>query len=114
MRISRCACAIAGADARHPARTRTAAPILVIASSKRKAAGASRQYSALRTNPDKSHAAPVLPAYLEERVSDLPARADAHRVHQHREHVFVADHGLLEPLQHLSAFGGIPALKVAQ
>ena len=52
---------------------------------------------------DALHAAPVLPADLEQRVGDLAERADAHRVHQHLEHVAVVDHRLLQALQHRPA-----------
>ena len=42
------------------------------------------------------HAAPVLAADLEQRVGDLPERADAHRVYQHRKHVLTRHRGLLQ------------------
>jgi len=37
------------------------------------------------SRPGLLHAPPVLPAHLEQRVRDLPERADAHRIHQHRK-----------------------------
>src|SRR5687768_12402233 len=46
------------------------------------------------------HVASILPAHLEQRMGDLPERADAHRVHQDLEHVGVGDHRLAQALQH--------------
>ena len=46
------------------------------------------------------HAAPVLPAHLEQRAGDLAQAAAAHRVHQHVKHVVVGDYRLLQALQH--------------
>ena len=46
------------------------------------------------------HVASVLPTHLKQRIRDLTQRADAHRVHQHFEHIQVLDHGLLKFLQH--------------
>jgi hypothetical protein len=60
------------------------------------------------------HAAPVLPAHLEQRVGDLPQRAAAHRVHQHREDVAVGDHGLLQALQHRRRLGAWRCVEVGQ
>ena len=59
------------------------------------------------------HAPPVLPPHLEQRMRDLPQRADLHRVHQHLEDVLVVDHRLLEALQHRPALGLVPLVEVA-
>ena len=45
------------------------------------------------------HAAPVLPAHLEQCIRDLPQAAAAHGVHQHFKHIAVVDDGLLQALQ---------------
>ena len=58
------------------------------------------------------HIPSILPTHLEQRVRDLPKRADAHRVHQHFEHVFVIDHRALKSLQHLRRLLGMALLKI--
>src|SRR6266850_6972738 len=68
------------------------------------AASCSRSWRAgKRCSPKRSpelHVAAVLAADLEEGMSDLPERADPDRVHQHREHVLIADDCLTQLLQH--------------
>src|SRR5438067_3424328 len=61
-----------------------------------------------------SHVAAVLPAHFEQRVGDLPERADAHGVHQHCEHVAIVDHGLLQALQHRRRPVRMPPVEVGQ
>src|SRR3979490_1969131 len=57
------------------------------------------------------HAAPVLPAHLEERFRNLPERAQAHGLHQLGEDVAVLDHGALEPLERFRRLLGIARMK---
>jgi hypothetical protein len=57
------------------------------------------------------HAAPVLAADLEQRVSDLAERAHAHRVHQDGEDVLVFDDRLPQPLEHRRCLGLISLVK---
>ena len=52
------------------------------------------------------HIAPVLPTHFKQRVGDLAQRAHAHRVHQHREHVAVVDHGLQQVLGRVREWPG--------
>src|SRR5262245_23051760 len=60
------------------------------------------------------HASSVLSPDLEQRMRDLPERADPHRVHQHLEHVLILDHGLLKPLQHRPTLVFAPRVEVPQ
>jgi hypothetical protein len=47
--------------------------------------------------PYPLHIPPILPAHVKQRRGDLPERAATHRVHQHREQVFVVDGRLFQP-----------------
>src|SRR5688500_9107526 len=60
------------------------------------------------------HAAAVLAADLEQRVRDLPERADAHRVHQHLENVLIAYDCLAQALKHGAAFLVVLLVELAQ
>src|SRR5512140_3695393 len=70
--------------------------------------------SLMRRSAPASHVPAVLPAHLEERARDLAQRADPHRVHQHLEDVRVADHGLLQPLEHRGRLRRMARLEITQ
>src|SRR3974390_1155848 len=50
------------------------------------------------------HVAPGRPSGLEQRPGDLSERAGANGVHEHGEHVLIADHRLPEALEHRPGF----------
>src|SRR5258706_3766436 len=61
-----------------------------------------------------SHAAAVLPAHFEQRMGDLPQRADTYRIHQHLEHVAVVDDRLLQPLQRRRGFARMQPMELGE
>ncbi len=46
------------------------------------------------------HVAPILSAYFEQRIGNLPKRTNAHGVHQYVEDVLIGDDGLLQAFEH--------------
>jgi hypothetical protein len=60
------------------------------------------------------HISSILPTHLEQRVRNLPERADAHGIHQHFEHIVVIDHRALKSLQHLRRLLGMALLEILQ
>src|SRR5687768_6911460 len=60
------------------------------------------------------HVPAIATAHLEERMRDLAERADAHRVHQHLEHVGVGDHGLPQALEHRRRPRGVARVEIGE